>query len=296
MFQDLTERNSNNGSHWACLATLRAVRGDRAGAGAALQTAYSIFHQALRLRPDDVATHINLAGLLCNVAHNYPEAAAESRTALRLDPENWKAHFGLGNALREQGKLHEAAASYRAAIRIKPDMGPPHHNLAYILLQQGNVDGAIAEGRESLRLQPDAVAVPGNLAWLLAVYPDRPARDYEEAATLVRKSLAMQSKVPVVHHTLALVEYRRGHWDASIAAAERAMALRQGGLPNDWFLLAMALAQKGEKQKAVEWYEKAVEQRRRLKMTVDDVLLLWSEAARLLGCPGPPSKAPAVSY
>ena len=183
---------------------------------------------------------------------------------------------------------------YRAAIRLKPDFGPAHHNLAYILLQQGNVDGAIAEGRESLRLQPDDVAVPGNLAWLLAVYPDRPDRDYEEAATLVRKSLETQSKVPVVQHTLALVEYRRGHWDASIAAAERAMALRKGGLPNDWFLLAMALARKGEKQKAVEWYDKAVEQRRKLKMTVDDVLHLWSEAARLLGRPGPPSEAPAV--
>ena len=72
------------------------------------------------------------------------------------------------------------------------------------------------------------------------------------------------------------------------------MALRKGGLPNDWFLLAMALARKGEKQKAVEWYEKAVEQRRKLKMTVDDVLLLWSEAARLLGRPGPPSDAPSV--
>ena len=294
VFQDLTERNPDNGRHWACMATLQKGRGDHAGARLALNRAYSIFRQAVQRRPDDVATHVNLAGLLCNVAHNYPEAAAECRAALRLDPENVKAHFGLGNALREQGKLDEAAALYRAAIRIKPDFGPAHHNLAYILLQQGNVDGAIAEGRESLRLQPDAVAVPGNLAWLLAVYPDRPARDYEEAATLVRKSLETQSKVPVVHHTLALVEYRRGHWDASIAAAERAMALRKGGLPNDWFLLAMALARKGEKQKAVEWYEKAVEQRRKLKMTVDDVLLLWSEAARLLGLPGPPSEAPAV--
>ncbi|MGO9914188.1 MAG: tetratricopeptide repeat protein, partial [Isosphaeraceae bacterium] len=190
--------------------------------------------------------------------------------------------------------LDEAAASYRAAIRIKRDFGPAHNNLGYILLQQGNVEGAIAEGRESLRLQPDAAAMPGNLAWLLAVYPDRPARDYEEAATLVRKSLELQPKVPMVHHSLALVEYRRGHWDASIAAAERAMALKKGGRPNDWFLLAMALARKGEKQKAVEWYDKAAEETRRLKMTVDDVLLLWSEAARLLGRPGPPSEAGSI--
>ena len=65
-------------------------------------------------------------------------------------------------------------------------------------------------------------------------------------------------------------------------------------MPNDWFLLAMALAQKGEKQKAVEWYEKAVAERTRLKMTVDDALVLWSEAAQLLGLPAPPSEAAAV--
>ncbi len=294
VFEDLTERSRENGSHWACLAALRETSGDHDGARKALQSAYSILRGTLARRPDDVATHVNLAGLLGNVAHNYAESAAEYRAALKLEPENMKAHFGLGNALREQGKLDEAATLYRATIRIKPDFGPAHNNLAYILLQQGNVDGAIAEGRESLRLQPDDVAAPGRLAWLLAVNPDRPARDYEEAATLVQKSLEMQSKAPVVHHNLALVEYRRGHWDASIAAAERAMALRKGGLPNDWFLLAMALARKGEKQRAVEWYEKAVEQRRKLKMTVDDVLLLWSEAARLLGRPGPPSDAPSV--
>ena len=294
VFQNLTERSSQNGRHWACLATLRDAKGDRDGAKEAMQSAYSIFRGTLNRRPDDVATHVNLGGLLGSVAHNYAEAAAEYSAALKLDPENVKAHFGLGNALREQGKLDEAAASYRVAIRLKPDFGPAHHNLAYIMIQQGNVDTAIAEGRESLRLQPDAAAVPGNLAWLLALYPDRPARDYEEAATLVRKSLETQSKVPVVQHTLALVEYRRGHWDASISAAERAMALRKGGLPNDWFLLAMALARKGEKQKAVEWYEKAVEERRRLKMTVDDVFRLWSEAAQLLGLPAPPSQAYAV--
>ncbi len=294
VFQDLTERNPDIGRHWACMATLQEGMEDHAGAWVALGRADDIFRRTLHRRPDDVATHVNLAGVLGSVAHNYLAAAIEYRAALTRDPENAQAHFGLGNALRGQGKLDEAAASYRAAIRIRPEFGPAHNNLGYILLRQGNVDGAIAEGRESLRLEPDAAAAPGFLAWLLAVYPDRPARDYEEAATLVRKSLELQPKVPMVHHSLALVEYRRGHWDASIAAAERAMALKKGGRPNDWFLLAMALARKGEKQKAVEWYDKAAEETRRLKMTVDDVLLLWSEAARLLGRPGPPSEAGSI--
>ncbi len=196
VFQDLTELQRDNGRHWGCLATLRKARDDHAGAGAALARAVPIFRQTLRYRPDDIATHVNLGGLLGSVANDYPAAAAEFREVLRLDPHHLNAQFGLGNVLRQQGQLDEAAASYRAAIRLKPEFGPAHHNLAYILARQGDVDGAIAEGRESLRLQPDAIAVPSNLAWLLALYPDRSARDYEEAARLVRKTLETQQKTP----------------------------------------------------------------------------------------------------
>ncbi len=110
VFQDLTERNPDNGRHWACLATLREQRTDHAGALAALEKADTLFRQTLKRRPDDVATHTNLGGVLISVAHNYRGAAIEFRAALRFDPESVNAHFGLGNALREQGKLDEAAA------------------------------------------------------------------------------------------------------------------------------------------------------------------------------------------
>jgi eukaryotic-like serine/threonine-protein kinase len=294
VFQDLTNRQPTNGWHWGCLATLLETRGDHRGAEGALAMAVPRFRQTLQNRPDDIAAHVNLGGILCDVQHDYPAAAAEYREVLRLNPAHVVARVGLGNVLREQGQLDEAAASYREAIRLKPDFAPAHHNLAYILVRQGNVDGAIAEGRESLRLQPDSVTVPDHLAWILAVYPDRPPRDYDEAAGLVRQSLETRPKAPGVHATRALVEYRRGHWDDAIAAVERSMALRQGGQAAEWFLLAMALARKGEKEKALPWFDKAVERAVKKNLKELDVMILWSEAARLLGRPGPDAPAPAI--
>jgi protein O-GlcNAc transferase len=214
---------------------------------------------------------------------------------LSLKPDHVVARFGLGNVLREQGQLDDSAAAYRECVRLKPDFAPAHHNLAYVLVRQGNVNRAITEGRESLRLQPDSVKVPGHLAWILAVYPDRPPRDYDEAAGLMRQSLESQPKDPGVHAILALVEYRRGHWDESIAAVERAMALRKGGQAAEWFLLAMALARKGEKEKALPWFDKAVERAVKKNLKEVDVTMLWTEAARLLGRPGPDAAAPAGS-
>jgi eukaryotic-like serine/threonine-protein kinase len=291
VFEDLTNRMPTNGWHWGCLATLLETRGDHRGAEGAMAMAVPRFHQTLEHRPDDIAAHVNLGGILCDVKHDYPAAATEYREALRIKPDHVLAHFGLGNVLREQGKLDLAAASYREALRIKPDFAPAHHNLAYILVRQGNVDGAILEGRESLRLQPDSVKVPGHLAWILALYPDRPPRDYDEAAGLVRQSLATQPKDPGTHAILALVEYRRGHWDDTIAAVERSMALRKGGQAAEWFLLAMALARKGEKEIALTWFDKAVERSRTKNLQEIDVKLLWREAARLLGRPEPDTLA-----
>ena len=194
VFQDLTKRSSD-GRHWGLPGDAARDHGDHDGAKRCCKRPIPYFaRRSVRAHYPPVR-HVNLGGVLTNVAHNYTEAAAEYRAAVKLDPEDAKAHFGLGNVLREQGKLDEAAASYRCHPH-QAQLWPAHHNLAYVMIRQGNVDGAIAEGRESLRLQPDAAAVPGNLAWLLAFSPDRPARDYEEAATLCANRSICTPKVP----------------------------------------------------------------------------------------------------
>ena len=174
MFKHLVEIQPNNGWHWGCLSTLLETRGAHTEALAAMEKAVPKFRETLSSRPDDIAAHVNLGGVLCDVKYDFEAAATEYREALRIEPDNVKAHFGLGNVFREQDKFDLAAGEYHEALRIKPDFAPANHNLAYVLIRQRNVDRAIAEGRESLRLQPDSVNVPGHLAWILAVYPDRP--------------------------------------------------------------------------------------------------------------------------
>ena len=89
---------------------------------------------------------------------------------------------------------------------------------------------------------------------------------------------------------LALAEYRRGRWSEAIAAAERSMALRQGGNAFEWFVLAMVHARQGEKAKAGEWFDKAVVWTKGKASDNADLRAIWTQAAKVLGRPEPEAK------
>ena len=157
------------------------------------------------------------------------------------------------------------------------------------------MDEAIAAHREALRLNPDyhnipnnlAWSLPNNLAWSLALTPDRPPRDYDEAAALAGKAIDLEPKYAGNYNTLALAEYRRGRWDEAIAAAEQSIKLIKGVDASDWFFLAMAHTRKGARDKATTWFDKAVAWTKEKAPKDPELLRFWAEAARLLGRPGP---------
>ena len=61
------------------------------------------------------------------------EAIREYQEALRLQPDDAKAHNNLGIALDQKGQLDEAIRQYQEAIRLKPDYALAHNNFGYAL-------------------------------------------------------------------------------------------------------------------------------------------------------------------
>ena len=60
-------------------------------------------------------------------------------------------------------------------------------------------------------------------------------------------------------NTLGIAHYRAGHWKQAIATLARSMELQKGAFEAfDSFFLAMAYWQLGEKDKARQWYDRAV--------------------------------------
>jgi superkiller protein 3 len=251
-----------------------------------LVSAIAEYRNVLRLIPDSAATHDNL-GVTLELQGKLAEAIAEYRTAIRLQPDFALAHINLGLTLDQQGKREEAIAEFQTAIRLQPDFALAHNCLGKALDQQGRRGAAIAEYRTVLRLLPEDAFGHNQLAWALALTTDHPPRDYDEAATLVRKAIALQPKDGNFYNTLALAEYRRGRWDEAIAASEQSIKLSDGVDASNWFFLAMAHARKGEKDEAITWFDKAVGWTKEKAPKNQELLSFWSEAAQLLGRPGP---------
>ena len=101
----------------------------------------------------------------------------------------------------------------------------------------------------------------------------------EEALTHVRKSVEFAPTDVASVNTMALAEYRSGHWAESVAAAERAKQLRNGDSAEDWFILALALWRKGEKDNARMWFDKAARWTKQNAPKNADLLQLGTEAS-----------------
>jgi len=69
-------------------------------------------------------------------------------------PENFRAHFNLGNSLRDKGRLEEAIKSYYKALSIRPGWDKADVNLGIALRREGRLDEAIRHFSERLRISP----------------------------------------------------------------------------------------------------------------------------------------------
>jgi tetratricopeptide (TPR) repeat protein len=122
-----------------------------------------------------------------------------------------------------------------------------------------------------------------KLAGMLATSTDPKVRDPGQAVALAKRAVALAPKEGTYWHTLGEAQYRAGHWKAAIEALTQSMELRDGSNSYDWFLLAMAYGQLGDKTQAITWFDKAEQWWRKNRPPTEEVLLrLHAEAAALL--------------
>ena len=115
---------------FATVARLASGAADGAGAVDAL-------FRAVADDPANPAWHRLLAGAL--VLEDRPDAAlAEFAAALRIDPRDAGAHFGVGQIYLNAGRNAEAADSLRRATELNPDLIEAEYALATALTRLGN--------------------------------------------------------------------------------------------------------------------------------------------------------------
>ena len=176
-----------------------------------------------------------------------------------MEPDNARTYCLLGHALQAQGKLDEAIAEYRQAVKRNPGLGEAHHNLGIVLQKQGKIEQAIVAFAKVIELEPDHAVRHNNLAWLLATWPEAKVRDPKRAVELAKKAVELAPKNGICWQTLGYAEYRAGTWKSAITALEKVKELGFSCDSLEWFPLAMAHWQLGEKEAARKWYDQAVQ-------------------------------------
>ena len=109
------------------------------------------FRTAIRLNRTDAVPHNNL-GVILRDQKRRDEAAAEFRTAIRLDSRGAAPHSGLGFVLYDQQKPDEAAAEFHAAVGLNSAGAAPHFGRANIFRDQKRLEEADAKSRTAIAI------------------------------------------------------------------------------------------------------------------------------------------------
>jgi tetratricopeptide (TPR) repeat protein len=167
-------------------------------------------------------------------------------------PENVRAHYTLGSALFEAGRVSEALQQYEEALHLKPDSAETHINLGNALTRTGRPAEAVRHYEEALRLKPGAADAHANLGNALVRMGrmTEAIRHYEEA-------LRIKPGSADAHNNLGNALAQSGRLDEAIRHYEAAIRLKPS-LVDAYGNLGNALAQSGRPAEAVSYYENAL--------------------------------------
>lgn len=124
----------------------------------------------LRLNPKDARSETELAKAFL-AERRMPEALQHLRVAAENAADYDEPHYYLGLILRTQGKRMEARAAFEHAIRINPENFKAHGNLGLIFLEQGNLIEAESHFRSALKINPNDSIARESLDELLKANP-----------------------------------------------------------------------------------------------------------------------------
>ena len=213
-----------------------------------------------------------------------------------------RTQLALARLLSHDGRYCEAFSLYRAVsdmtrpIALLPERHTHWERLSsaadqglFSSLAKMAISGQLDEARkfcEELSQTADTESTTpkfhNNFAWFLATCPSSELRDVGQALKSARKATELEPNIGAFWNTLGVVLYRAGDWPTAVTALEKSMELRTGGDSFDWFFLAMAHWQLGDKEQARKWYDQAVVWMDKNQPQNEELLGFRTEAEELL--------------
>ena len=184
-----------------------------------------------------------------------PKAKAAAEKALEIDDALSEAHTSLGFVRSVYDwAWSDAEREFERARELKPSNSTAHRWYAVTYLTpMGRLDEAIEEMKRSLELDPLCLSTN---EWLGTEY--LLARRYEKAIELYRKTLQMDPNYPPAHFYLSQAYMQKAKYKEAVTEVQKAITL-SGRLPRTVATLGRIYAVSGESVKAQKVLEELSE-------------------------------------
>jgi serine/threonine protein kinase/tetratricopeptide (TPR) repeat protein len=233
---------------------------------------------------DAYALHVDYRSV--PVHEGFARAKDYARKALALDDGLAEAHASLAWSLFVYDwDWAGAAREFRRSLDLDPRYATAHQWYAFLLASRGRLEEALVEGHTAQELDSSSVSVRRSLAWLYYY-----ARRYEPARYHLSRAIAMNPGAEETYRVLGLTLAIDGQLDEAERVLREAVAMTGSGSYTR-ATLGFALARAGKRAEAEELLVRLEEERQRsyvspvalatlhLGLGQNDRALDWAEKA-----------------
>ena len=221
------------------------------------------FEQAIALDPnyalaytglaDSYSLHLDYRNVPVHEGHQ--KAKFYARKAIALDERLAEAHASLAWSLFiYDWRWDEAASEFRRAIELDPRYAPAHQWYAFQLASQGRFEEALIEAHTAQENDPASVSVRRSLGYSYLY-----ARKYEQGRYHLDRAIAMNPEAEESYRIQGLLLTFEKQYDAAERVLREGLALASEYGTTTKATLAYSLAQAGDPSLAKEFARQLVE-------------------------------------
>jgi tetratricopeptide (TPR) repeat protein len=220
------------------------------------RSAIDAFRQGLVYAPDNDALRHEL-GTALYLSGDMTGAIGEFTEITKRTPGFAKAHYSLGTLLLRQGRAAEAVDEFAATIKSDPDYPGAQLQLAEALRRSGRAGEALPHYERVVKTDPRSSDARLGQAMALV----RLRRDMEAREKLVDAMSSLPGQPSLAQ---ALARVLAASPDARVRDGQRAVAITQALMKQPhgvdlYEAAAMALAELGQYDQAVQWQRGAID-------------------------------------
>ena len=206
---------------------------------------------ALMARPDNWDAHYNLGNYYLGQKRS-KEALVEYDEAVKREPQAILALVNSAMAYARLGETTKAEERLNEALKITPDSAAARYNLGLIKAEQGDLPAAEKNLNAAFKADPQMAGAAYNLCVVTA--KDRPA----EALEWCRKAATLRPQEPKYAWTLAFYQQQGGNTTEATTTLE-ILINRAPAYPDAYLLLADIYEQQGKQKEVAKVCTRALE-------------------------------------